>query len=99
MDAILVVNAGSSSVKFQIFGIEKAGALRRLIKGQLDGIGTRPRLSAAAGDKSSLIDKTYVPDKAAGLVTDGLTPKNVAAPFLNDFPYLGVPYSGFYNPR
>jgi acetate kinase len=36
MDAILVVNAGSSSVKFQIFGIEKAGALRRLIKGQLD---------------------------------------------------------------
>ena len=54
MDAILVVNAGSSSVKFQIFGIEGA-APRRLIKGQLDGIGTRPRLSAAASDKSSLI--------------------------------------------
>jgi acetate kinase len=64
MDAILVVNAGSSSVKFQIFGIE-AAAPRRLIKGQLDGIGTRPRLSAAAGDKSSLIDKTYAPGEVA----------------------------------
>jgi acetate kinase len=64
MDAILVVNAGSSSVKFQIFGIEPA-APRRLIKGQLDGIGTRPRLSATAGDKSSLIDKAYVPGQVA----------------------------------
>jgi acetate kinase len=63
MDAILVVNAGSSSVKFQIFGIEEAGALRRLIKGQLDGIGTRPRLSAEASDGSSLIDRTYASDK------------------------------------
>jgi len=60
MDAILVVNAGSSSVKFQIFSIE-AGAPRRLIKGQLDGIGTRPRLSAEASDKSRLIDKSYGP--------------------------------------
>jgi len=64
MDAILVVNAGSSSVKFQIFGIE-GGALRRLIKGQLDGIATRPRLSAKGSDNSSLVDKTYAPDEIA----------------------------------
>jgi acetate kinase len=63
MDAILVVNAGSSSVKFQIFSNEEAGALPRLIKGQIDGIGTRPRLSAEGSDKSSLIDRTYAPDK------------------------------------
>jgi acetate kinase len=63
MDAILVVNAGSSSVKFQIFGNEEAGALPRLIKGQIDGIGTRPRLSAEGSDRSSLIDRTYAPDK------------------------------------
>jgi acetate kinase len=72
MDAILVVNAGSSSVKFQIFGIE-GGALRRLIKGQIEGIGTRPRLSAAASDRSSLIDRTYpsdkVPDVPAAIAT------------------------------
>jgi acetate kinase len=57
MDAILVVNAGSSSVKFQVF--EGTPDLKRLIKGQIDGIGTRPRLVAETGDKSSLIDRTY----------------------------------------
>jgi acetate kinase len=64
MDAILVVNAGSSSVKFQIFGME-GGAPRRLIKGQIDGIGTRPRLAAEANDKSSLIDRSYPSDEIA----------------------------------
>ena len=71
MDAILVVNAGSSSVKFQIFGIEGAGALHRLVKGQIDGIGTRPRLLAKAHDGSSLIDRSYasneVPDVPAAI--------------------------------
>ena len=71
MDAILVVNAGSSSVKFQIFGIEGGGALSRLVKGQIDGIGTRPRLLAKAHDGSSLIDRNYasneVPDVPAAI--------------------------------
>jgi acetate kinase len=61
MDALLVVNAGSSSVKFQIFGIDR-GAPRRLIKGQLDGIGTQPRLAAKAND-TPLIDKSYAADE------------------------------------
>jgi acetate kinase len=60
MEAILVVNAGSSSVKFQIFGIER-GAARRLVKGQIEGIGTHPRLAAKAND-SPLIDKSYAAD-------------------------------------
>lgn len=47
MDTILVVNAGSSSVKFQVYAIEGDGALRRQIKGQMDGIGSRPRLRAS----------------------------------------------------
>ena len=64
MDAILVVNAGSSSVKFQIFGME-AGAPGQLVKGQIDGIGTHPRLAAKADDGSSLIDKTFAVDKIA----------------------------------
>ena len=46
MDAILVVNAGSSSLKFQVFEIRGGGDLGRLVKGQMDGIGTRPRLRA-----------------------------------------------------
>jgi len=61
MDAILVINAGSSSVKFQIFGLATADVPQRLVKGQMDGIGTRPRLRAATSDGLSLIDKTYLP--------------------------------------
>jgi acetate kinase len=75
MDTILVVNAGSSSVKFQIFDLPNSGDPQRLIKGQVDGIGTRPRLRAEARDRSPLIDKTYtsqeVPDVATALAAAG----------------------------
>jgi hypothetical protein len=55
-------------------------------------------LRAVAGVTFALVDNTYTPDKAAGEVTDGLTPASVKAPFLDTFPYLGVPYDGFHNP-
>jgi acetate kinase len=69
MDAILVVNAGSSSVKFQIFDQRASGDPQRLIKGQFDGIGTRPRLRAEARDGKALIDKTYSPQEIADVAT------------------------------
>jgi acetate kinase len=65
MDTILVVNAGSSSVKFQVFGLPEAETLERLIKGQMDGIGTRPRLRAEAADKKALVDQSYAPEQVA----------------------------------
>ncbi|WP_448204918.1 acetate/propionate family kinase [Azospirillum sp. sgz302134] len=40
---ILVLNAGSSSIKFQLFDLAD-GTLPPLLKGQIEGIGTRPRL-------------------------------------------------------
>src|SRR3954454_21710094 len=55
---ILVVNAGSSSVKFQVF---EATGPRRLLKGQIDGIGTKPRMRAEAADRHRLVDKSYPP--------------------------------------
>jgi len=58
MDTILVVNAGSSSIKFEIFAIVDGG-LERHIKGQMDGIGTRPRLRVSTHDGAPLIDKSY----------------------------------------
>jgi acetate kinase len=63
MDTILVVNAGSSSVKFQVFAAEDGVEPRRLIKGQVDGVGTRPRLRATAADKTPLIDQSYVAEQ------------------------------------
>ncbi len=53
MDTILVVNAGSSSVKFQIFAVDGDGRLVRQIKGQMDGIGSRPRLRATGASSPS----------------------------------------------
>jgi acetate kinase len=75
MDTILVVNAGSSSVKFQIFMVEGEGKLRRQIKGQMDGIGSRPRLRASGTNGDSLADRAYpieaVPDIPAAMSIAG----------------------------
>jgi acetate kinase len=79
MDTILVVNAGSSSVKFQVFaaGAHDAPHTRphRLIKGQINGVGTRPRLFAEAADATTLVDRSYpveqIADVAAALHAGG----------------------------
>jgi len=55
-------------------------------------------LRALAGATYALVDKTYTPDAAASAVTDGLTPADLSAPYLHEFPYLGVPHSGFTTP-
>jgi len=65
MDTVLVVNAGSSSIKFQIFGLSRSSELQRLIKGQIDGIGTRPQLRANDHGGSQLIDKSYASSEIA----------------------------------
>jgi acetate kinase len=67
MDAALVVNAGSSSVKFQIFAVSGPDALRRLLKGQVDGIGSRPRMRAQTSEGSSLIDRQYSAEEVADI--------------------------------
>jgi acetate kinase len=75
MNTVLVVNAGSSSVKFQIFEAAADGALARRIKGQMDGIATRPRLRANGADGAALIERTYpvaeVGDVPAALAVAG----------------------------
>ena len=75
MKNILVVNAGSSSVKFQVFAVDGGGKLARVLKGQMDGIATRPRLRASRLDGRSFVDREYaiatVPDVPAALQTAG----------------------------
>src|ERR1043166_4713296 len=75
MDSVLVINAGSSSVKFQIFAVENDGGLTRRIKGQMDGIGTRPRLRASGPDGGPLAARSYdvaeVADVPAALAVGG----------------------------
>ena len=45
-ETILVLNAGSSSIKFQLFAVVARDGLERRMQGQVEGIGTRPRLVA-----------------------------------------------------
>jgi len=75
MDPILVVNAGSSSVKFQVFAIEGSSELTLQIKGQVDGIGTQPRLRAQAPGAIEIVDRSFereqIPDVASALQTSG----------------------------
>jgi acetate kinase len=66
MDAILVVNAGSSSLKFQIFGVAN-GALERRLRGQMDGIGVRPCLRAADGSGAKVAERSYLPAEVPDL--------------------------------
>ena len=80
MDTILVVNAGSSSVKFQVFAVDADGRLQRQLKGQMDGIGSRPRLRATGGNGNALADRAY-PIEA---VADVSTALRVAGSWLRD---------------
>jgi uncharacterized protein DUF4331 len=66
---------------------------------------TTIELRAIAGATYPLVDPSYTPDAAAGVITQGLTSSNsdVTAKntvhYLPRFPYLGVPHSGYYNPQ
>jgi acetate kinase len=75
MDSILVVNAGSSSLKFQVFETDGKSILSRRLKGQMDGIGTRPRLRAEDANGKSVASQTYaeeeVPDVATAIRVTG----------------------------
>jgi hypothetical protein len=58
-------------------------------------------LKAIAGATYPLIDKTYVPDAAVGIVDQGLTSSATdqtakgTEEYLPAFPYLGTPHSGY----
>jgi acetate kinase len=59
VETILVLNAGSSSIKFQLFAVDGDASLTRRLKGQVDGIGTRPHLLAKGKDGETLVDNTW----------------------------------------
>jgi len=50
MKSILVLNAGSSSLKFAIFPLEPTLAEHPALSGQIEGIGATPKLSAKTSD-------------------------------------------------
>ena len=69
-DTVLCLNAGSSSIKFDLFEVMPRDELQLIGRGQLEGIGFRPHLTANRGDVQ-LIDRTYankeIPNVAAAV--------------------------------
>lgn len=63
-EALFVVNAGSSSIKFKLYrAVGHDVAL--ILGGALDGIGARPRLHAKDEAGNVLIDRSFAPDEVA----------------------------------
>jgi acetate kinase len=58
-EAILVLNAGSSSIKFSVYALAQADRLSLDSKGQVEGIGSRPHFMADDADGASLRDEFF----------------------------------------
>ena len=76
-DYALVINAGSSSLKFCVYQRPDSASWRLEARGQIDGIGTSPRLSAKNETGGSLAD-----EKLDGSVRDGRAALDVLAGWL-----------------
>jgi len=74
-DTILVVNAGSSSIKFSSYEIADERTLQLGSKGQMDGIGTHARLRVGDAQGAALTDQKYstddIPDVSAAMMAVG----------------------------
>jgi acetate kinase len=64
-DTVLVLNAGSSSLKFSTYALGSDGALAAGVDGQLDGIATHPRLRVTDALGAALTDTTYSPGEVS----------------------------------
>ncbi len=60
-DTLLVVNAGSSSIKFALF---EGRALIRSISGSIDGISSKPHFRARAGNGAQLAEREFASNKS-----------------------------------
>jgi acetate kinase len=78
-DFAVVINAGSSSLKFAVFRRPPAGEWRLEARGQIEGIGTSPRFSARVNANDSII---YRP--VDGTVKDGRTALGFVADWMRE---------------
>ncbi|MCS7267379.1 MAG: acetate/propionate family kinase [Geminicoccaceae bacterium] len=63
-ETVLVLNAGSSSIKFELFEIGPQDRLASLFAGQIEGIGVRPRLLARTRAGAVLAERTLPREEA-----------------------------------
>ena len=68
---VLCLNTGSSSIKFEAFEVMPRDELQLAFRGEFDGLGIRPHLTAKSGSSLPLVDRTFtvqeIPDVAAAM--------------------------------
>ena len=74
-DYALVLNAGSSSLKFCVFQRPEGESWRLEARGQIEGIGTSPRLSVKGADGESLVDEKLEPPCATDAMRSMPSPR------------------------
>lgn len=62
----LVLNSGSSSIKFQVFDAEGGGEPKRIFRGQFDGLGRKPRFQAKNADGETIAGSSFKDDGTFG---------------------------------
>jgi acetate kinase len=67
-DPILVINAGSSSIKFSVYETAASGALSAGAHGEVAGIGTKPHLSIVDAQGGRLADRPIEARDYAGAI-------------------------------
>jgi acetate kinase len=65
-DAVLTINAGSSSLKFSVYRIAERDRLLLSANGQVEGIGTSPHLIAEDAEGQTLVDRRWPDDRGSG---------------------------------
>jgi acetate kinase len=58
-DAILTLNAGSSSIKFSLYRVGDDGTPAPALEGAIEGIGTEPRMKAKDAGGKELVDRRW----------------------------------------
>ncbi|QIB35466.1 acetate/propionate family kinase [Ancylobacter pratisalsi] len=88
-EALFVVNAGSSSIKFKLFGVE-GDHLSLMIGGALDGIGSHPKLRARDGDGAVMVDRAFEPAEIANSADAQHAIGDWLAPLLAEQRLIGI---------
>jgi len=78
-DFAVVINAGSSSLKFSVYRRPERDAWRLETRGQIEGIGTSPHFSAKNGEGQPIADQTIT-----GSLTDGRAALAYVADWLGE---------------
>lgn len=64
---LLVVNAGSSSLKFSVFRLDDTDALQLAVRGQIDGIGIQPRMRVKDAANGVATERNFTVNEINGV--------------------------------